>query len=146
VGGHKPCRKAAAAWAPFSPWAHRSCQEPAPAWALHGLQGDSLPHHGLLHRRQGNLCSGTWSTSSLSFVTDLDFDIFFPLTYFHFSLPAAVAQQFFLLPFLNVIPEVLPLSLMGSALASSGSVLETAGLGSVRHRRGFWHLLRELPP
>jgi len=29
---------------------------------LHGLQEDSLPHHGLLHRLQGNLCSGTWST------------------------------------------------------------------------------------
>ena len=31
---------------------------------LHGLQGDSLPHHGLHHGLQGNLCSGAWSTSS----------------------------------------------------------------------------------
>ncbi|KAK4821752.1 hypothetical protein QYF61_000813 [Mycteria americana] len=38
---------------------------------LHGLQGDSLPHHGLNHWLQGNLCSGTWSTSSPSFFTDL---------------------------------------------------------------------------
>jgi len=48
-------------------WVH----PPAPAWApfhglwvdicssmeLHGLQEDSLPHHGLHHRLQGNLCS-----------------------------------------------------------------------------------------
>ncbi|KAK4810786.1 hypothetical protein QYF61_008758 [Mycteria americana] len=31
---------------------------------LHGLQGDNLPHHGLHQGLQGNLCSGTWSTSS----------------------------------------------------------------------------------
>ena len=37
---------------------------------LHVLQGHSLHHHCLLHGLQGNLCSGTWSTSSLSF-TDL---------------------------------------------------------------------------
>ncbi|KAK4810986.1 hypothetical protein QYF61_014458 [Mycteria americana] len=38
---------------------------------LHGLQGDNLLHHGLHHGLQGNLCSGTWSTSSPSFFTDL---------------------------------------------------------------------------
>ena len=83
------------------PCGHRSCQETAPVWAphrvtppsdihllwrgilrglqvdvcstinLHGLKGDSLPHHSLLHRLQGNLCSGTWSTSSPYFFTDL---------------------------------------------------------------------------
>ena len=31
---------------------------------LHGLQGDSLSHHGLLHKQLGNLCSSAWSTSS----------------------------------------------------------------------------------
>ncbi|KAK4827032.1 hypothetical protein QYF61_013166 [Mycteria americana] len=36
----------------------------------HGLQGDSLPHHGLHQGLQGNLCSGAWSTSSPSFFTD----------------------------------------------------------------------------
>jgi len=31
---------------------------------LHGLQGDHLPHHGLLHRLQRkNTCSGAWRTS-----------------------------------------------------------------------------------
>ncbi|KAK4806885.1 hypothetical protein QYF61_012606 [Mycteria americana] len=39
---------------------------------LHGLQGDNLPHHGLHHRLQGNLCSGSWSTSSPSFFTHLE--------------------------------------------------------------------------
>ena len=34
---------------------------------LRGLQGDSLPHHGLHHRLQGNLCSGAWSISPSSF-------------------------------------------------------------------------------
>jgi len=38
---------------------------------LHGLQGDSLPHHGLLHGPPGKLCSGACSTSSPSFLTDL---------------------------------------------------------------------------
>ncbi|KAK4810770.1 hypothetical protein QYF61_007744, partial [Mycteria americana] len=37
---------------------------------LHGLQGDSLPHHGLHHGLQGNLCSSAWNTSSPSFFTD----------------------------------------------------------------------------
>jgi len=39
--------------------------------------------------------------------------------------------------------KVLPLSLMGLALASSGSVLELAGTGSVRHGGSFWQLLTE---
>ena len=38
---------------------------------LPGLQGDSLPHQGLPHGLQGNLCSGAWSISSPSFFTDL---------------------------------------------------------------------------
>jgi len=33
--------------------------------------------------------------------------------------------------------EVLPLSLMGSALASGGSVLESAGIGSIGHGEAF---------
>jgi len=30
---------------------------------LHGLQGDNLPHHDLLHKVQANLCSSAWSIS-----------------------------------------------------------------------------------
>jgi len=58
---------------------------PAPAWCpfhglqvkicstvhLPGLQGDNLPHYGLLCGLQGNLCSDHWTTSSPSFFTDL---------------------------------------------------------------------------
>jgi len=41
-----------------------------------------------------------------------------------------------------VIPEPLPPLLMGLALASSGSTLELAGIGSIRHGgRSFWQLL-----
>jgi len=42
----------------------------SPPMGLHGLQGHSLPHHGLLQGLQGNLCSGAWSTSCPSFCTD----------------------------------------------------------------------------
>ncbi|KAK4806640.1 hypothetical protein QYF61_022946 [Mycteria americana] len=38
---------------------------------IHGLQGDSLLHHGLHHGLQENLCSAAWSTSSPSFFSDL---------------------------------------------------------------------------
>jgi len=85
---------------------------------LHGLQGNSLPHHGLLHGLQGNLCSGAWSTSSPPSALTLGsagvfhiFSILSPAT-------VAVAQQLF--PLLKyVIPEALPPSLTGLALASS---------------------------
>ncbi|KAM9590921.1 uncharacterized protein ACIBXB_005956 [Morphnus guianensis] len=97
---------------------------------LHGLQGDSLPHHGLHHGLQGNLCSGAWSISSPSFFTDLGVRRVVSLTCSH-SSPASVSRlsQLFLLK--NVITEALPLSLIGSALAGGGSVLEPAGIGSL---------------
>jgi len=50
--------------------------------------------------------------------------------------PLQVRRSFF--PLLQyVITEVLPSSLMGSALASSWSVLELAGTGSIRHKGSF---------
>lgn len=49
--------------------------------------------------------------------------------------------------FLNyVTPETLPLALMGSALASSGPILELAGTGSVWHGCRFWCLLSGATP
>ena len=71
---------------------------------LHGLQGDSLPHHGLPHGLQGNLCSGAWSTSSPSFFPDLGVCRVVPLTYSHSSLLTAVAQCFSP-PFLNMLSQ-----------------------------------------
>ncbi|NWQ85945.1 CSMD3 protein, partial [Burhinus bistriatus] len=101
-----------------APQGHRSCKEPSPVWAfhrvtvsfrahppslmwdlpwvdicstvdLHGLQGDNLYHCGLLHRLEGNPCSGTWSTSSHSF-TDLGVCIAVYLTYSHSSPSTAI--------------------------------------------------------
>ena len=53
-------------------------------------------------------------------------------------------QLFFLIKY--VITEVLPLSLIGSALAGGGSVSEPASIGSVRHRGSFQQLLIEATP
>jgi len=60
---------------------------------------------------------------------------------------SCLTAQFFSLPLLTyVIPEVLPPSLMGSALASGRSVFEPAGTGFIRHRGSFWQLLTEATP
>ncbi|KAK4827475.1 hypothetical protein QYF61_018711, partial [Mycteria americana] len=74
---------------------------------LHGLQGDSLPHHGLHQGLQGNLCSSPWSTSSPSFFTDLGGCRAVALTYSHCSLRLLLHSNFF--PLLkHVITEALP--------------------------------------
>jgi len=58
------------------------------------------------------------------------------LTESHSSLSTAVPQQFF--PLVKyVITDVLPPMLIGLALASSGSVLVLAGIGSIRHGGSF---------
>ncbi|XP_049649808.1 uncharacterized protein LOC126035336 [Accipiter gentilis] len=58
----------------------------------------------------------------------------------------SLSQLFFLLK--NVITEALPLSLIGSALAGGGSVLEPASMGSLslEHRGSFQQLLTEATP
>jgi len=62
---------------------------------LTGLQGDNLPHHSLHHELQGKgLCSGTWSTSSPSFFTDLGVCRVVSFTSFHSSLLTAPLPQF----------------------------------------------------
>jgi len=134
--------KCALAWGPF----HGLQLDICSTVDLHGVQGDSLPHHGLLHELQGKtLCSGAWSTSSPSFSTDLGVCRAVSLTSSHFSLLTAIPQQVF--PLLKyVIIEALPPSLMRSALASGGSVLEPAGTGSIRHGGSFWQLLTEATP
>ena len=57
----------------------------------------------------------------------------------------AVRQGFFAL-LKYIIPEELPLSLMGLALASGGSVLEPVGVGSIGHRGNLRQLLTEATP
>jgi len=114
---------------------------------LHGLQGHSLHHQGLLHGLQGNLCSDTCSTSSPPFA--LTFASAAELFFSHIltllsCCKMLLSRGFFLLNY--VIPEVLLLSLMVSALASSRSTLELAGTGSVGHGGSFWQLLTEASP
>jgi len=104
---------------------------------LHRLQWDSLPHHGVHHGLQGNLCSSTWGISSLAFFTDLGVCRAVSLLYSLLS-PAANCPYVGFFPLLKyVIPEALPPSLVGAALASSRFVLEPAGIASVGHRRSF---------
>jgi len=45
-----------------------------------------------------------------------------------------------------VLTEALPLSLIGLTLASGGSILETAGAGSIRYGGSFSQLLTEATP
>lgn len=61
------------------------------------------------------------------------------LTYSHSSFLLRYNFFFFFLKYL--IPETLPLSLIGLALASNGSVLEPIGIVSTGHRNSFWQLL-----
>ena len=144
----------------------RSCQEPPPVWAphglqlpsghihllkhgvlhglqvdifstvvLHGLQGDSLPHHGLLQRLQGNLVPG--APHSL-------------LLHRPWCLQSCFLHVFSLLPpscwtavFTLSITQAEPVCPTGSALASSRSVFEPTGTGSVWHGGSSWCLLTE---
>jgi len=142
----------------LSPQVCRSCQEPAPAWAPHGVNSllraspcssvgpsmgcrwrsaplwtsmgcrGSLTHQCLLHRCRGTSTLAPGASppppSALALVSAGLF-----LTSSH-SCHLAAAGFFFLLNY--VIPEALPPSLMGSALASGGSILEPASIGSIR--------------
>ena len=88
----------ALAWGPF----HRLQVDICSTVDLHGLQGDSLPHHGLHHELQGKApCSGVSSTSSPSFFTDLGVCRVVSFTLSHSSFFTAVSPQFFFFPFLN---------------------------------------------
>jgi len=151
-GVTSPASKLALEWAPLSmgPLVHRSYQNPVPVQAphgvtaffghpnllrcgvLHGLQGDSLPHHSLHHQLQGNLYSGAWITSSPSFSTALRVcRVCTPLSCWKMPL----RTLFFLLKY--GITEELPPSLMGLALASGRSVLELVGTGFTGRRGSF---------
>jgi len=66
-----------------------------------------------------------------SFFSDLGVCSAVSLTFFLLS-PSCCCRAFFYL-FLNTYMEMPPASLMGSALASGGSILERAGIDSVRH-------------
>lgn len=100
-----------------------------------------MSHHGLLR----NLCSGTWKTSSLSFFFDLGVCMAVSLIFFSLLSLTAVAQ--WLLHFLKyVITNVLPMSLMSSALASSGPDLGPDGISSVQHGGAAPGVYSQKPP
>lgn len=104
------------------PWGHSLLQSTSTV-VLHGLQGNSLHHHGIHDGLQENLSSSAWSTSSF-FTHHGGCWLLGCLTSSHSSLPG-VAHHF--LPFLEyVTTEALPSSVMGSALASDRSILELA--------------------
>ena len=120
-GVTSPASKPAPAWAPLSPWGHRSCQEPAPARASHGVTASfghpPAPAWGppraaggyLLHLgppwAAGGQPASPWSSPQAagesllrrlehllpSFFTDLGVCSVVPLTSSHSSLPAAIA-------------------------------------------------------
>lgn len=97
---------------------------------LHGLQRDSYPTTGCTMGCRGiSLCFSDWSTSSLpSSLTLVSAVLFLP----HVLIPVShllLHSSFFLL-LTYIIPERLSPSLMCSALASSRSALELAGIGS----------------
>lgn len=84
--------------------------------------------------------TNSWNTFSLSF-TGVCRAV--SLTSSHSSLLADVVLYF--VPLCKyVIPEVLPLPLMCSALVSGGSVLKLAGTGSAGHGRSFWWFSKKL--
>jgi len=111
-----------------------------PPW----LQGDNLRYHGLHHDLEGKtLCSEILSTYSPSFFTDLG--VCRVVSHFISLLSNChLTAVLFFLPLLkSVITEVLPLSLIGLALASCESILEPAGTGFIRHGGSFSQLLME---
>jgi len=150
----------------LSPRGHRSWQEPAPARAPHGVtasfRNPPAPAWGHCHKLwvgicstvgphglqgqpapprsapwlQGNLCSGAWSTScppSALTWGSAELLLSHSLNLLS-SWSCCCAVTFSLLKYL--IPEALPLSLMGLALASGRSVLEPAGVGFIGHGEG----------
>ena len=113
---HRSCQEPAPAQAPYGVTASFR-HPPALVWGpfhrlqvdicstvdLHGLQEDSLPHHGLLHGLQWNLCS--WSTSCPSFFTNLGVCRVVSLTYSHSSLQLQLLLRSNFSPFLHTLSQ-----------------------------------------
>lgn len=139
-----------------TPWGDRSCLLHASTcfgvgssrgcrWVSAPMPTSYLPRD--LHcRLQGNPSSDTLNTASPCFFNDLGACRAVPLKYSYSYLYLQCHCAVLPLPLNVVISEVLPLSLVGSALASSGSVLEPVGIGSVGHGRSFQHVLIAATP
>jgi len=120
----------------------------APLWTSMGCSGTTCltkVFHSDLQGRLSALASG--APPPPSFFTDLGVCRVISFTSSHLSLFTAISLQSFFLPLLKyVITEVLTLSLIGLALANSGSVLEPASTGFIRHGGSFLQLLTEAAP
>ena len=101
--------------------------------ALHGLQCGYPLRCGPLHMLQGNICSGSCSSSSPSPSLTLIFPLLF-LTVFPHSSAFLMFLPFFKYAFTEVPPAWL--------MCSSGSI----GAGSAHNRGSHWFLLTEATP
>lgn len=108
------------------------------SWGPHELQCGNLSHHGNFQGLQLSLGSSFGVPPPIFFFglgTCRAVSFIFP----HFSLLSSIAEQ--VLPFLKyVITEVPHMSLMSSALPSSGSILESSERASVSvwHGNNYW--------
>lgn len=113
---------------------------PALAWAPSQAAGRSLLHHELpwaagesqVWHLLPTPVSPTWVSAGL-----LLSHLITPLSGCHCTADFPLLK--------HIISEVLPPSLTGSVLASSGCILQPAGIGSVGHEGTFWQLLTENP-
>jgi len=174
-GVTSPASKPAPAWAPLSHWVHRSWQEPAPAQALYRVSLLQASTCSSMGSSMGCRCisvplwtsMGCRSTACLTidFITGCRGKVSAPVPGASLPPPSLilVSAELFLLcsltplsqlpshrrffPLLKyLITEVLPPSLIGLVLASSGSILAVARTGSVRYGRGFSQLLTKATP
>jgi len=123
--------------------------------------GGSLLHHGppwaagrqlaspwsFIMSCKGRLFSPASRVPTPLFFTDFGVCRVVSFTSSHSSLLTAISPRVFFLPLLNyVIPEALPLSLIGLALASSESISEPTGTHFIRHGGSFSQLLTGATP
>jgi len=111
-----------------------SMAQPASPWSAPQAEGKSLLQH--LEDILPLILLRPWGLQSCY---SQIFSLFYPAAKCHLGQGGCPLLKY-------VIPEVLPPSLMGSALASGGSILEPAGTGSVRFGGSLQQLLTEAIP
>jgi len=164
-GVTSPASKPALAWAPLctgaqvlagacssvaSPWGHsllwaslcsgmgsfKGCRWiSAPPWASMGCRGTACLTMVVSMGCRGISALAPGAPSPSSSLTLVSAELF--LSHSLTPLSGYSCSGLFFFPILKYIPEALPPSLMGSALASSGFVLVPAGIDSVGHRGSF---------
>lgn len=158
-----PYRNPASAWVPLF-MGHKPSQRPPPAWAspgaafFHGCSGMkasqttvwiSLPLWASMSCRGSTCVTIVFTTGSGEKLFSSSVSTSFPHLLWPWCCQSFFSHIYSVLSALQccftllkcVITEVLPLSLMCSALASGMSILESAGNVSVQHTDNFWCLL-----